>query len=121
MFRTYDRQNQQPDRQHVLLTQQLLGVLGEETYFARQDAEQARKLAANRHAALVTEEREQARAKHFMKCPKCGMQLDEIAFGGINVDKCFSCEGLWLDKGESDLLRQKDDGFMTRLLGVFGG
>ncbi len=121
MFRTYDQQNHQPDRQHVLLTQQLLGVLGEEEYFARQEAEQARKLAANRHATLMTQEREQARANHFMKCPKCGMQLDEIAFGDIAVDKCFSCEGLWLDRGELDLIRRKGDGFMPRLLSVFGG
>ncbi len=121
MFPTHDPQNHQPDRQHVLLMQQLLGVVGEEEYFARQEAEHARKRAANRQATLITEERERARAHHFMKCPKCGMQLDEIAFGDVNIDKCFSCEGLWLDKGELDLLRRKDDGFMTRLLSVFGG
>jgi Zn-finger nucleic acid-binding protein len=48
------------------------------------------------------------------------MQLEEIAFGDVRVDKCFSCDGLWLDKGELDLIREKDGGFMGRLLSVFG-
>ena len=90
----------------------------EEEYFARQEAERRRKVAEERQAKLEAEERERARSLHFMKCPKCGMQLDEIAFGDVRVDKCFSCEGLWLDKGELDLIRQKEGGFMGRLLRV---
>jgi len=92
----------------------------EEEYFARQEAERRRKLAEERQAKLLAEERERERALHFMKCPKCGMQLEEIAFGDVRVDKCFSCEGLWLDKGELDLIRQKEGGFMGRMLSVFG-
>ena len=91
----------------------------EEEYFARQESERRRKLAEERQAKLEAEERERARSLHFMKCPKCGMQLDEIAFGDVRVDKCFSCEGLWLDKGEIDLIRQKDGGFMGKMLSVF--
>jgi hypothetical protein len=71
-----------------------------------------RKVAEERQAKLLAEERERDRALHFMKCPKCGMQLEEIAFGDVRVDKCFSCDGLWLDKGELDLIREKDGGFM---------
>ena len=92
----------------------------EEEYFARQEAERRRKLAEERQAKLLAEERERERALHFMKCPKCGMQLEEIAFGDVRVDKCFSCEGLWLDNGELDLIRQKEGGFMGRMLSVFG-
>ena len=55
-----------------------------------------------------------------MKCPKCGMQLEEITVAGICIDKCFSCDGLWLDQGELDLIRSKEGGFMGRLLSVFG-
>jgi hypothetical protein len=77
-------------------------------------------VAEERQAKLLAEERERDRALHFMKCPKCGMQLEEIAFGDVRVDKCFSCDGLWLDKGELDLIREKDGGFMGRLLSVFG-
>jgi hypothetical protein len=91
----------------------------EEEYFARQEADRRRKAAEERQAALVGEERERARALHFMKCPKCGMQLEEMAFGDVRVDKCFSCEGLWLDKGELEVIRQKEGGFMARMLSVF--
>jgi len=91
----------------------------EEEYFARQEAERRRKMAQERQAKLLAEERERERALHFMKCPKCGMQLEEIAFGDVRVDRCFSCEGLWLDKGELDVIRNKEGGFMGRLLNVF--
>ena len=120
MLHILDDQVHETSRQHVRVTQQLLGVLGEEEYFARLEAERARKAAENRQAKLLAEERERARALHFMKCPKCGMQLEEIAFGDVRVDKCFSCDGLWLDKGELDLIREKDGGFMGRLLCLFG-
>ena len=48
------------------------------------------------------------------------MQLEEIAFGDVRVDKCFSCDGLWLDKGELDLIQEEGVRFMGRLLSVFG-
>ena len=91
----------------------------EEDYFARQEVERRRKLAEERHAKLLAEGRDRERAHHFMKCPKCGMQLEEIAFGDVLVDKCFSCEGLWLDKGELEVIRQKEGGFIGRMLSVF--
>ena len=91
----------------------------EEEHFTRQEAERRRKLAEERQSQLLAEERERARALHFMKCPKCGMQLEEIAFGDVRVDKCFSCEGLWLDNGELEALRQKEGGFLERMLSVF--
>ena len=91
----------------------------EDEYFARQHAEQLRKLALERQAKLEAEEREKARELHHMKCPKCGMDLTEISFAGVSVDKCFSCEGMWFDKGEVELIEQKEHGFVGRLLGMF--
>ncbi|MCH9683051.1 MAG: zf-TFIIB domain-containing protein [Deltaproteobacteria bacterium] len=38
---------------------------------------------------LTVQERESLRAQHWMRCPKCGVQLDEITFRGVKVDKCF--------------------------------
>ena len=121
MFRNLDNQSEQNDRRHVSAMQRVLGVVGEEEHFARLEVERRRKQADERQAKLLAEERERDRALHSMKCPKCGMQLEEIAFGDVRVDKCFSCDGIWLDKGELDLIREKDGGFMGRLLSVFGG
>ena len=118
--RNLDDQTQQTDRQRVRLTGKLLGVLDEEEYFVRQEVERRRKMAEARQADLLAEQRERERALHSMKCPKCGMQLEEIAFGDVRVDKCFSCDGLWLDKGELDLIRLKEGSFMGRMLRVFG-
>ena len=91
----------------------------EEEYFARIEMERRREMAAERQARIQEEERQQQRALHFMKCPKCGMQLEEIVFGDVRVDKCFSCEGIWLDKGELETIQEKEAGFMGRLLKVF--
>ena len=91
----------------------------EDEYFVRREAERLRKLAAERHAKLQQEERESQRALHFMKCPKCGSQLEEIAFGDVRVDKCFHCEGLWLDNGELERIQTKEAGFMGKLFGAF--
>lgn len=92
----------------------------EEEYFARQELELKRKRAQEHQAKLQAEERENAKALHYMKCPKCGMQLEEIEFDGVRVDKCFSCEGIFLDKGELERLQGKDTGFIGKLWGVFG-
>ena len=99
MFSYSEEPVPQAKAQPVPLTRQWLGVVGEEEHIARQEAECRRKLVAERQAKLLAEEQDQARALHFMKCPKCGMQLEEVAFCDVRVDKCFSCEGLWLDQG----------------------
>lgn len=91
----------------------------EEEYFTRQEAEKRRKMAAERQAQLQEQEKQQKRELHFMKCPKCGMDLEEISFGDVRVDKCFSCEGLWLDKGELETIQKKEAGFVGRLVNVF--
>ena len=109
---------EQTNRQHVRVTQQLLGILDEEQFFAREEFIRRRKLAERRRGEILAEERLRASVLHQMKCPKCGMQLEEITFSDVRIDKCFSCEGLWLDKGELDVIRDKE-GFVERLWRVF--
>ena len=91
----------------------------EEEYFARLELDRRRRDAAERQRMLRIEERESERMLHLMKCPKCGMQLEEIAFGDVRLDKCFSCEGLWLDKGELETILRKEASFIGRLLRGF--
>ena len=41
-----------------------------------------------------------------MLCPKCHSQFEQIVFGGIEIDRCTTCKGLWFDMLEKeDLLR----------------
>ena len=36
-----------------------------------------------------------------MKCPRCAaINLEEMERGGIVIDLCEQCRGVWLDRGE---------------------
>ncbi len=39
-----------------------------------------------------------------MDCPRCGSILKVAKHKGIEVDRCVSCEGMWLDYPELDQL-----------------
>jgi len=92
----------------------------EEEFFARQDLERLRALAQQRRAQAEAEELEKRKQLHYMHCPKCGDDLDEITYMSIKVDKCPSCEGSWLDGGELEaILQNKDAKLMGRILKVF--
>ena len=90
----------------------------EDEYFVKMDAEllkaQRAKLDADRH--------KQERAIHLMKCPKCGADLAEREMHGIKIDQCTECSGVWLDKGEIEMLLNSEEKGISRvvrdLLGV---
>ncbi|MFQ5899592.1 MAG: zf-TFIIB domain-containing protein [Candidatus Methylomirabilia bacterium] len=42
-----------------------------------------------------------------MQCPRCKGNLRKMDSQGIEVDRCTSCEGLWLDYGELDQLEDR--------------
>jgi uncharacterized protein len=79
----------------------------EEEYFAREEIEKKRKLAIQQAQALVEQQREALKKAHYMKCPKCGMDLQTLKRGNVEVDTCFNCHGVWLDAGELDQLHQQ--------------
>jgi uncharacterized protein len=72
----------------------------EEEYFAREDIEKKRKLALQQAAETQEKQRAELKALHFMKCPKCGMDLHTLKKGTVEIDTCFNCHGVWLDSGE---------------------
>ena len=37
-----------------------------------------------------------------MDCPNCGAAMRERDRGGVKIDFCPSCKGVWLDRGELD-------------------
>jgi len=39
-----------------------------------------------------------------MLCPRCKSNLIVVEYGGIELDWCPACEGLWFDRGEMELL-----------------
>ena len=38
-------------------------------------------------------------------CPKCGENLENVVFAGIEVDRCLSCKGIWFDSFEAEQLK----------------
>ena len=42
-----------------------------------------------------------------MICPRCKSKLSQRMYKGIEVDRCSSCKGMWLDYDEMDQLEDK--------------
>ncbi len=91
----------------------------EDEYFAREDAERLRKIAAENRKALAEAERESLQKLHYMRCPKCGMELKTITFRSVEIDRCFSCNGTWLDAGELEKLSAKGGQLMEAVMNLF--
>lgn len=88
----------------------------EDTFFAREEIEKLRKLHAEKQAARSASERTAEKALHHMRCPKCGAPLTQVAHRGVNVDRCFGCNGVWLDEGELEQLAGKDSHIVAGIL-----
>lgn len=92
----------------------------EDEYFARIEFEKRKKALAEMQSRMLAEEREELRKQHWMHCPKCGMEMVEITFEGIKVDKCSACLGIFFDNGEVDQLIEKNKpGFLGRMTSIF--
>lgn len=42
-----------------------------------------------------------------MKCPKCNMDMTSMAYQGVMVDRCGSCHGILVEKGELEVVLDK--------------
>ena len=91
----------------------------EEEYFARLELERRRKHEEERHKKIAAEEKRRLKELHHMRCPKCGMELSEIDYKGIKVDKCLGCDGIWLDAGELEQVSSLEKKSLDKLFGVF--
>lgn len=91
----------------------------EEEYFAREEYERKKKLEEEKRAKMEADEKARLKELHFMHCPKCGMQLVEIDYNGIAVDKCTSCEGVYLDAGELERVAGLEKPKLDKWFSVF--
>ena len=91
---------------------------GEDSWFQRNEKqllEAARvareKREAERAKAETEADRRRLRELHFMKCPKDGHDMVEVEedFGGVKVDRCSFCEGIFFDAGELERLYPKPE------------
>jgi len=91
----------------------------EEEYFARMEFEKRKRLEEEKHKKFIEEDKKRLKELHYMRCPKCGMELIEIDYKGIKVDKCSECEGVWLDAGELEAISKFEKTSLDKLFSVF--
>jgi len=94
----------------------------EEEYFKLEQIQKLRKARRDANADLAETAKGEAKELHWMHCPKCGMELTEIEFRGVQVDNCFSCGGMFLDAGEAEkILAFEEPNALNKMFGYLIG
>ncbi len=94
----------------------------EEEYFAREEAEKLYKLHQENLTKVKAQEADQQKKAHYMKCGKCGYDLQTIRWRNVDVEKCFRCGAILLDDGELEKLAGKEGGgFLASFNTLFKG
>lgn len=91
----------------------------EEEYFLRQEFERKKKAEMEQVEKMAEAERAKLRQLHHMRCPKCGLELIEIDYKSVKVDKCPQCEGIWLDRGELEAVSKLESSGLERIFRLF--
>ena len=91
----------------------------EAEYIARMEFDKKKKIEEEKHKKLKADEKKKLKELHHMRCPKCGMELIEIDYKEIKVDKCSECEGIWLVAGELEAVAKLEKGGLDKLFSVF--
>jgi hypothetical protein len=91
----------------------------EEEYILKQEALVRHKAAVEKARRMANEERDRLRREHYMKCPNCGMDLEALVYRGVTIDKCYHCNGTWLNAGALETLAGEGGDALSRLVNVF--
>ena len=91
----------------------------EAEYIAIIEFAKKKKIEEEKQKKLAEQAKKSLRELHFMRCPKCGMELIEIDYKDIKVDKCSDCEGIWLDTGELETISRLEKSGLDKLFKVF--
>lgn len=76
----------------------------EEQWVAEQELERRKAAQAQADERKLKEDAQKLKELHWMRCPKCGQELEEKRETDIVIDQCKSCGGIWLDQGELEAL-----------------
>lgn len=87
----------------------------EEEYFNKKNRDALERLRAQRAEAGMPE-----RAANDRQCPLGHGALTEVAFDDVFIDRCGTCQGVWLDSGELEHLTHREGGgnWFLRLFGA---
>ena len=68
--------------------------------FHEKDQQILQSMRAGLDASRAAAQASAQKAAHWMCCPKCGNKMKEVPLGGVMVDQCTSCGGVYFDAGE---------------------
>lgn len=89
----------------------------EEEYFFKQNQALIEKMRRARAESQSVE----VKPPHWMKCPKCTGEMQEVELAGIRVDQCGKCNGIYFDHGELEILIESKEpkGFLSAMKSLF--
>ncbi len=73
-----------------------------EAIYDRMDDPRVRRQELDRER--IDRESEAGDEPYWMVCPKCGDSLDEVDSEDVKIDRCENCGGIYLDRGEVEML-----------------
>ena len=83
----------------------------EDDYFARRDKELIARLREEKDKEITD-----ALSGGTMPCPRCDTRMVSRTEHGVRMEECPACGGLWLDKGDFEILaRREEEGWFGRL------
>ena len=87
----------------------------ESKYIREKETAQREQLQQERATAKKAQEKE----SHWMKCPKCGSDMEEKELDNVMIDQCGECQGIYFDAGELDLIlkREESKSFLDKFKG----
>jgi hypothetical protein len=93
------------------------GYSREDEYFWERDRELIARLRAEADADRQRMQGTAARQDYWMRCPKCGGKLAEESLEGlVRIDRCLSCGGVFLDKGELEIILKAKPHLLERIV-----
>ncbi len=88
----------------------------ENEYLVREEFKRKKSTEEKTQILMPAKVKEKLKELHYMHCPKCGMNLIEIDYKGLAIDKCSSCDGVWLDAGELEAVSNLEIDELIRIV-----
>ncbi len=73
------------------------------------------KLTSNRPLHNITTKYLGVDSDSELLCPGCGSIMDMESIGGVEIDVCLQCNGVWLDSDELEQLKELDSDDIEKL------
>jgi uncharacterized protein len=91
----------------------------ESDYFMREDLASKHKAKTERERVMLKAHDEELKKLHFMKCPKCGHDLESKKMTYVTIEQCSSCGAIVIDADQVDKFITEKKSILNSLIAVF--